>query len=215
MPSEKKREKTPSEKKREKKTYVLEPEPGHLHLTASTFDAFVKRQQTEQQEEEGLSPKQELEQWLGYLHALYEQIRGYTQTYIESGAVQIEYHDIPLNEDFIGAYTAQKMLLKIGRSTVTFTPIGTMLIGTKGRVDVQGPIGSARLSLVNKQVTTARQLVQVTIRRPGEPPPAPASLQAVKHIEWVWKISTPPPEMKFIELTQETFFEMILAVANA
>ncbi len=184
-------------------------------MSKTDFDAFVKRQQSEQQKEESFDPKQQLDQWLGYLDALYEQMRGYLQTYIESGAAQIEYRDIPLNEEFIGAYTARKMLLNIGRSTVTFTPIGTMLIGTKGRVDVQGPIASARLSLVNKQVTTARQLVQVTIRRPGDPPPARPSLEAIKQIEWVWKISTPPPEMKFIELTQETFFEMILAVANA
>ena len=36
MPSENEREKMPSEKEREKKSYVLEPEPGHLHLTAGT-----------------------------------------------------------------------------------------------------------------------------------------------------------------------------------
>jgi hypothetical protein len=107
------------------------------------------------------------------------------------------------------------MILKIGSATVTFTPIGTMLIGTKGRVDVQGPLGNARLSLVNKRVTSARQLVQVTVRRPGDPPPAPASPEAIRQIEWAWKVITPPPEIKFIELTDETFFDMILAVANA
>ena len=184
-------------------------------MSKSDFDAFVKRQQTEQQEAAAFDPKEQLNEWLGYLDALYKQIAGYLQTYITSGAAQIEYRDIPLNEEFIGIYTAREMILKIGRSTVTFTPIGTMLIGTKGRVDVQGPVGTARLSLVNKQVTTARQLVRVTVRRPGDPPPAPPSPEAIKQIEWAWKISTPPPEMKFIELTQETFFDIILAVANA
>lgn len=180
-------------------------------MSKSDFDAFVKRQQSGQQKEENFDSKQELDQWLGYLDALYEQIRGYLQTYIESGAARIEYREISLNEEFIGAYTARKMLLNIGRSTVTFTPVGTMLIATKGRVDVQGPIGRARLSLVNKQVTTSRQLVLVTI---GDRPPAPPPLKAIRQIEWVWKISTPPPEIKFMELTQETFFEMVLAVAN-
>ena len=185
------------------------------HMSRSDFDAFVKRQQSEQQEEATFDPKQQLEQWLDYLDVLYGQITEYLQAYIESGAAQIEYRDIMLNEEFIGVYTARKMLLKIGRSTVTFTPIGTMLIGTKGRVDVQGPTGSARLSLINKQVTTARQLIQVTIGRASNPPPAPPPPEAIKQIEWVWKISTPPPEMKFIELTQETFFDVTLAVANA
>jgi hypothetical protein len=64
-------------------------------------------------------------------------------------------------------------------------------------------------------VTSARQLVQVTVRRVGDPPPAPPSPEAVKAIQWTWKISTPPPEMKFIELTRDAFFDMIIAVANA
>lgn len=184
-------------------------------MSKTDFDAFVTRQQTEQEKEAAFDPKQQLKEWLGHLDALYKQIESYLQPYITKNTAQIVCRGIPLNEEFIGAYTAPEMILKIGRSTVTFTPIGTILIGTKGRVDVQGPAGTARLSLVNKQVSTARQLVQVTIRRPGDPPPAPPSPEAIKQIEWAWKISTPPPEMKFIELTQETFYEMILAVANA
>jgi hypothetical protein len=184
-------------------------------MTKTDFDAFVKRQQTKEQEEgAALDPKQELEQWLGYLGALYKQIEQYLASYINNGSAKIEYLDIQLNEDFIGPYSARKMLLKIGLSTVSFTPVGTMLIGTKGRVDVQGPLGAARLSLVNKLVTSARQLVQVTVRGVGDPPPTPPSLQAIKAIQWTWKISTPPPEMKFIELTQDAFFDMIIAVAN-
>ncbi len=184
-------------------------------MSKSDFDEFVKRQQAEQQAAAAaFDPKQQLDEWLGYLEALYKQITGYLQAYIESGAAQIEYLDIPLNEDFIGTYIARKMLLKIGPSTVTFTPIGTMLIGTKGRVDVQGPLGNARLSLVNKQVTSARQLVRVTVTRPGGARPDPPSPEAIQQIEWAWKISTPPPEMKFIELTEEAFFEMVLEVAN-
>ena len=185
-------------------------------MTKPDFDAFVKRQQAKEQEEgAALNPKQELEQWLGYLDALYEQIEEYLASYIKNRSTKIEYLNIQLNEDFIGPYSARKLLLKIGLSTVTFTPVGTMLIGTKGRVDVQGPLGVARLSLVNKLVTSARQLVQVTVRRVGDPPPAPPSPEAVKAIQWTWKISTPPPEMKFIELTRDAFFDMIIAVANA
>lgn len=184
-------------------------------MTNSDFDAFVKRQQSEQQKEAIFDSKQQLEQWLGYLDALYQQITAYLQTYVESGATQIEYKDKTLNEDFAGSYIAREMILKIGRATVTFTPIGTMLVGAKGRVDVQGPAGTARLVLINKLATTARSLIRVTVRTANDPPPPPPSPEAVTQIEWVWKIATPPPEMKFIELTQEAFFNMILSVANA
>jgi hypothetical protein len=183
-------------------------------MSKADFDAFVKRQQAEEEKEAGFDPKQQLRDWIDYLNALYEQIEGYLQTYVERGTAKITLRDMQLNEEFIGAYTAPELILTIGRSTVTFTPIGTMLIGTKGRVDVQGPLGKARLNLINKMVTDARQLIQVTVRRVGDPPPAPPTKQAIKQIEWSWKLSTPPPDMKFIELTQDTFFDMILTVAN-
>ena len=184
-------------------------------MSKSDFDEFVKRQQAEQQAAATFNPKEQLDEWLGYLDALYKEITSYLQTYIDSGAAQIDYRNVPLNEEFIGAYEARQMILKIGRSTVTFTPIGTMLIGMKGRVDVQGPSGRATLFLVNKKATSARSLIKVTISRPGNPPPPSPSAEAVQQIRWVWKIGTSPPEMKFIELTQEAFFEMILEVANA
>lgn len=183
-------------------------------MSKADFDAFVKRQQAAEEKEAGFDPKQQLRDWIDYLKALYEEIEGYLQTYVESGAAKITLRDIQLNEEFIGAYAAPELIVTIGRSTVTFTPIGTMLIGTKGRVDVQGPLGVARLALVNKAVTNARQLIQVTLRRADAPPPAPPAQQAIKQIEWTWKLSTPPPDMQFIELTQETFFDMILTVAN-
>ena len=88
-----------------------------------------------------------------------------------------------------------------------------MLIGSKGRVDVQGPRGSARLGLINKKVTHARQLIHVRISLPGDPPPAPES--SPEKIDWAWKIITPAPEMKFIELTEDSFFDMVLGVADA
>jgi hypothetical protein len=184
-------------------------------MSRSDFDEFVKRQQAEQQQAASFDPKEQLDQWFGYLDALYNEITSYLRTYIERGTAQIDYRNVSLNEEFLGVYETRQMILKIGRFTVTLTPIGTMLIGVKGRVDVQGPSGRATLFLVSKLATSARSLIHVTIRRPGDPPPSRSSPEPIRQIEWTWKIGTPPPEMKFIELTQEAFFDMILEVANA
>jgi len=184
-------------------------------MNKSDFDAFVERQQAKEREEAPFDPKRQLAEWLGYLDALYKQITEFLDAYIKRDSAHIQYSEVHLNEDFSGPYTAPGMLLKIGRSTITFTPIGTMLIGSKGRVDVQGPLGTARLGLVNKKVTSARQLIQVTVTLPGQPRPAPSPPEHASNIEWAWKIITPPPEIKFIDLTQEAFFDMILSVADA
>jgi hypothetical protein len=43
------------------------------------------------------------------------------------------------------------MILGIGRQEITLTPVGTLLFGSKGRVDVEGPAGRTRLVLVDQQ----------------------------------------------------------------
>jgi hypothetical protein len=181
------------------------------------FDEFVKRQQAEKQSAGEFDAKKQLAEWLDQLNALYRQITSFMESYTKTGDADIDYADVTLNEEFIGAYVARKMIIKIGRATVTFTPIGTMLIGMKGRVDVQGPSGRARLFLVNKKATSARSLIQVTVSvvSKGEKLPPPPPVRQPLEPEWAWKIGTSPPDVKFIELTEETFFDMILAVANA
>jgi hypothetical protein len=177
------------------------------------FDEFVKRKQAEKAAAASIDWGSQRDEWLNYLNALYAQIESFLEDYLSAGEAQREYREIQLNEENIGSYAAKQMILKIGRQEVTFTPVGTLLIGTKGRVDVFGPAGKARLLLLDKKATNARSLIKVTV---SETPPSPPPVsQPLEPIEWVWKIASRPPELKFTDLTQEAFFEMILEVANA
>jgi hypothetical protein len=185
-------------------------------MPKTDFDEFVKRQQAEKKEA-AFNWDSQRDEWLNYLNALYAQIESFLKSYLSAGEAQCEYRDWPLNEENIGSYTARQMILKIGRKEVTFTPVGTLLIGMKGRVDVLGPAGTARLALLDKKATSARSLIKVTVSvvGKGKAPPSPPSTSQPRQPEWVWKIVSRPPEIKFTDLTQDAFFEMILAVANA
>lgn len=179
------------------------------------FDKFISGQKV--QSEEGLEvfdSKQQLQEWREYLQQLYREIEKYMKSYINTGTAKLSYHDIELNEEFSGPYSVPEMSLVIGRSTITFKPVGTMLIGSKGRVDVQGPRGAIRLGLVNRAITHASQMISITVSVLGSPAP-PEPTQNNKPIEWVWKIITPAPQMKFIDLTEDNFFDMILNVTDA
>lgn len=184
-------------------------------MSKTDFDAFVKRQQLAGVAPLEFDPQQRLREWLGYLDVLYTQIDGYLQTYIERDAVKIARSQVTLNEEFIGVYQASTATLTIGCSIVTFTPIGTFVIGGKGRVDVHGPMGKARLALVDKKVNDVRDYIDVmssTRRAAGSSFDPRASRLDREPIEWVWKISTPAPETEFIALAQDEFFEMIQAL---
>lgn len=185
-------------------------------MSRKDFDSFVQRKNEEQAARE-LDDEKQLEEWIQYIDDLYNSSKKYLAKYINNGSVKIDHIPITINEDFSGPYTVMKMVVHIGPSTVEFRPLGTMLIGSKGRVDVEGPGGTARLSLVNDKVEHARDLINVSLiiadhlggnaRKQPESDPAP--------IKWVWKIMTAPPEMNFVRLTEETFLDMLMGVADA
>ena len=129
----------------------------------SDFDAFVKRQQPALAEEEAVDWAKERDEWLSHLKVLYDQIESFLAKYIEIGEIKRSYRDIALNEENIGSYRVRQMILKIGRQEVTLTPIGTLLIGAKGRVDVVGPAGRTRFLLVNSEASRPTIKVDVTI----------------------------------------------------
>ena len=151
------------------------------------------------------------EEWLSYLKSLYDKIDFFLTDYINSGEIRRDYREIELNEEKIGSYTARQMIVKIGRREIMLTPVGTLLIGSKGRVDVVGPAGRTRLILVDSEASTPR--IKVSVNIGGKPqPPVPEPPR--KKIQWAWKIVTSPPTIRYIELTQESFFRALMEVAN-
>lgn len=177
----------------------------------NSFRAFVKRQQTASALEKQVDWVKERDEWLRRLKELYDQTESFLADYIKAGDIKLNYRDIQLNEENIGSYSAPQMILKIGRQEITMTPVGTLLIGAKGRVEVVGPAGRTRLVLVNSKASAPT--VKVTVSIGGKPERSLAEA-ASKEIKWKWKIATSPPNIQYIELTQESLFQALLEVAN-
>jgi hypothetical protein len=175
----------------------------------SDFDAFVKAQQKAAQDTE-IDWNKERDEWLAHLDDLYERVEALLGDYVTSGQILLRYQQVQLNEEDIGTYSARRLIIKIGGKEIVLEPIGTLLIGTKGRVDVTGPAGSTRLMLVDKDATRPR--VGVTVQtHPGRPPvPEPPA----KSVDWTWKLVTSPPTVRYIELTQDSLFRALLEVGS-
>jgi hypothetical protein len=111
-------------------------------MDSKDFDDFVKRQQGESSVAAvEINWKKERDEWLTHLDRLYSKIEFFMAKYVSSGQIRYEYLPIELNEENIGSYAAKQMVLRIGRQEVDIVPIGTLLVGSKGRVDVSGPAG--------------------------------------------------------------------------
>jgi len=177
-----------------------------------TFDEFVSRQQEADPETTSIDWEMERDAWLAHLDRLYSKIESFLSKYVSVGQIRYEYRPVQLNEENIGSYSARQMVLRIGRQEVDLVPIGTLLVGSKGRVDVRGPAGRAQILLVDSKASDPRSLIHVTVSVGGKLPPPPG--KRAQEIEWEWKIVTRPPERRFVEITQQTFFDLILEVAN-
>ncbi len=191
------------------------------------FDQFIKRQQSNANEV-AINWDQERDDWLACLSGLYAEIEALLGKYIASGQIRPEFKQIELNEENIGSYTAREMILKIGRQDVVLRPVGTLLIGFKGRVDVEGPAGRRQIALVDSRALGVADLIHVSVtggeRSPRLPKKKLKPEEKIAEVEdaidqkdthWAWRIVTPPPERRFEKITQQSLFQLILDVANA
>ena len=174
-----------------------------------TFDDFID-QQTAPTDEPEVDWDQKRREWLQYLGQFYERVETFMCQYIDQGSVRVERDGTKeLYEEFIGRYTAKTMALEIGRNRIEFDPVGTNLIGAKGRVDMRSAKGTVKFVLVPEDATEIGWRTRIILEG-DEPESEP--VEPVKN--WVWKIATPPPRVECIELCKESFQDAIMEVVN-
>ena len=181
-------------------------------MGANDFAKFVADQQTSTADAEVWGGMRE--EFLKNLKALHNEIVDFLQEYEKTRQITHSFTDVMLNEENIGSYFAPRMDIKIGRQYVYLEPIGTLLIGIRGRVDVVGSAGRAQILLVHEKAKSAAELYPVWVTKGGKPSPAPPSAQE-QSSSWIWKIVTRGLPKKFVDIDKESLFELLMEIANA
>lgn len=181
----------------------------------TSFDEFVRR---EQQAVAGLNDKPvdwlaEKDDWLRHLNELFTTVSGFLHEYVIAGQVAVAHDQIELNEDNIGPYFAPMLTVKIGRKTIKLEPVGTLLIGSKGRVDVVGPLGRVQLLLLDSEVHSLSDLIHVSIDVDSHAPLQPPSKHK-SEIKWTWRILTKPPNPAILEVNRDNLLRLLTELAN-
>ena len=121
-------------------------------VTDPDFEKLVQRFAERQQKDdaENVVDWNEMKRWwVGTVHGLFDQIDGWLHSLIQSGSVQSIRKTTQLTEEDLGRYDVESLELVLASRKLTFEPIGTMLIGAFGRIEVSGPNGKAVLLLLN------------------------------------------------------------------
>ena len=178
-------------------------------MTNQSFDDFVN-QQSQAAEKSKVDWTAILVEWKNYLSLFHDKVETFLKSYIESGKLTLRKRTIGLHEEYIGSYEVEALDIILGDTKITLTPIGTNLIGAKGRVDMKGPKGTVKFVLVPKDSSFPKISIQVLTQ--GEEAPAQEEIKPVN--DWEWKISTPPPRINYLELEEESFQTALMEVVN-
>lgn len=183
-------------------------------MTRSSFDEFVKREAEAKRSEEKVDWAKEREKWLSDLSSLYASVRSFLKPYIDQGQVQVDQSaTVSITEEHIGQYQAPQMVISIGRKQVVLRPVGTLLIGSRGRVDVLGPFGQGTLILLSDRIKQLSDMIHVSVNTSGKLA-TPKPDKEANRINWVWRILGRPPERKIAEFTRENFLDMLTEISN-
>lgn len=175
-------------------------------MSKKEFAEFMSRQRSE----DPIDWNSEKEEWLAYLKTLYKMIEAFLAEFIQSNQIIVSYKSVEIEEDGIGLYTARSMMLEFGKTRIKLIPIGTLLIGSKGRVDMTGPRSIIRLVLKDKD-TTREKITVIAQNRQS----APRDEVIPNHISWEWKIVDPNDRRPtYLKLTQDTFLDALIQVAG-
>lgn len=74
--------------------------------------------------------------WISSLEALYEDVGNWLAPLVDEGVLTLQRTSTQLTEENIGTYTAPGLVLELSGEAVVLEPLGTLLIGSHGRVDV-------------------------------------------------------------------------------
>jgi hypothetical protein len=181
-------------------------------MGTNAFAEFVASQQPAAENAE-IDWATERAQYLRDVDRLYGQVTEFLKEFVDKGTISYSFTDVSLTEENLGTYSARRMDIQIGRRAIYLEPVGTLLIGNWGRVDVVGPTGRAQIILVDQKAKSPGDLIKVRVSIGGNPPPAPASSPSKPVVEW--KIVARRPQWTFISLDKESFFDLVMEIANA
>jgi hypothetical protein len=116
------------------------------------FAQFVSDAHRQDRDEE-VRMKKLVSDYRAALDRLYGTIGDYLAMQVSAGSVVIEREPLLITENGHDDYMVYRLTVRIGsRVEITFTPVGTDIIGAFGRVDVNGAAADRRLCLVDRTV---------------------------------------------------------------
>ncbi|PLR90900.1 hypothetical protein [Bacillus sp. T33-2] len=157
----------------------------------------------------------EKKRWLEAVDRLFTDVTSWLEPLSANPNFNIRFEKITLQEEQIGEYETKRMIIELKGQKAALEPIGTMIIGSRGRIDLKGSNGTVKFVLVDKRLNKPKVTVNIFTEKEYSQHLANAQgkpSESTEPVEYVWKIVTPPPNVQFFPLNEETFSDALLQV---
>ncbi len=144
----------------------------------------------------------QLTQWKKQIDNLYNMIKPWI---VDIGNTKICLQKKTIHEEMLGTYNVEILVATINQSEIKFDPVGSVIVGAWGRVDVMNSLYIKRtLLLVPKQTSGIE--IKVTIANKDEP--STDNSKSANIDKMAWKVLE-ETKLELTTLTKELFYDII------
>ncbi len=178
-------------------------------MSKKDFEYMLNKHDEVKQENE-INWNTEKEEWISFINQFYSSIEKWLKPYVAQHKLAFDYKKTSLTEDYIGTYDVDTMNINFAGQKIRIEPIGTILIGTKGRIDMEGSRGRVQFILVDKDSKGMK--INVSIYRNGK---SETNQPETKIPDWTWKILLKDSRKIYYEdFNEANFFNSLMEIIN-
>ncbi|MFM5535471.1 hypothetical protein ACET64_17495 [Aeromonas veronii] len=183
-------------------------------MSIENLRSILEKKAAEQAAQDAFEPQKEIEGYKLKTGELYTKVEQSIQELVQSNLCSIKKENITLNEESLGAYNIDSLVISFSNEKVVLEPVGTMLIGSKGRVDMKGPRGIEKFLLIRKGVSSPSQLISVGVSV-GDAKIEQNNGAPVQDIVWEWKMLPNSSNWtNFEPVNEQTITSALMRVIN-
>jgi hypothetical protein len=180
-------------------------------MSKAAFKEFIEKGIEEYTHKKEIDWVGRKDKYLDKVKQLYEQVRSYLKEF--SDVVQLSEEVIKVNEKYIGDYDASSLKIDVLGKQALLLPVGTNIVGTPGRVDLKSYWGTKRIILADQKAKEPEIFCAVAFNEDDKKGiKKHAEKLATRSRKYVWKIITDPPNIRYIELDEEHFLDVLQEV---
>lgn len=191
-------------------------------MTNFQFAEFLKKKQTRETPDKKIDWERRRTVWLDRVTSLFTEISAWLLPYGADGLLKEEIVQSSIHEEAMGEwgrYEVPGMTITMGSETVSLTPIGMVILGGLGRVDMDGPLGKIKIVLSDSDQKPSFQVVRITTTLPGEASPPNPDVDKGLTIEnrmtsAEWYFVPPDGQRTMLRVTETTFTEQLQSLVR-